>query len=103
MHLAGVLRLTNINFNKSPSLTKIEKYAFAECSKLTKIVFPVTLKTIDNGAFIGCTSLTNIIFPEDLTVYWFLCLCRMQNLLILTFLITCNILIVMHFLNVLGN
>jgi hypothetical protein len=38
-------------------LTAINQYAFYNCSKLTDLDLPDTVKTIGNYAFYGCTSL----------------------------------------------
>jgi hypothetical protein len=48
--------LNNVNI-EATNLTAINQYAFYNCSKLTDLDLPDTVKTIGNYAFYGCTSL----------------------------------------------
>lgn len=57
---------TNIKkliFNEG--LEEINERAFSECSQLTEIQLPPTLKTIGQGAFYNCSSLTKLVIPES--------------------------------------
>jgi hypothetical protein len=48
--------LNNVNI-EATNLTAINQYAFYNCSKLTDLDLPDTVKTIGSYAFYGCTSL----------------------------------------------
>ena len=43
----------------------IDSYAFAQCKKLTEVVFPSTLFEIENSAFQGCSELVRVHIPEN--------------------------------------
>lgn len=45
----------------------IGRNAFRNCSNLSKVSFPNTLKTIGENAFAGCSSLTSISIPSGVT------------------------------------
>ena len=49
------------------NVTKINNYAFNNCSKLTSITLPGGLKEIEHNAFSNCTSLKNITIPDGVT------------------------------------
>ena len=49
------------------NVTKINNYAFNNCSKLTSITLPGGLKEIERNAFSNCTSLKNITIPDSVT------------------------------------
>ncbi len=42
-------------------------YAFQNCTNLTSIVIPNSVKTIGSSAFSGCSNLTSIIIPDSVT------------------------------------
>ena len=42
-------------------------YAFKECSNITAVSFPNTLKTIDIGAFDYCSKIIEVILPDSVT------------------------------------
>ena len=42
------------------SVTRIEDYAFADCSGLTSVTIPNSVMSIGNGAFEGCSGLTSV-------------------------------------------
>ena len=48
-------------------ITKIEKFAFSDCSGLTNIVIPNSVKVIADYAFSCCTGLTSIVIPDSVT------------------------------------
>lgn len=52
--------------NKKP-VTSIKSDAFKECTAITKIRIPSSIKDIGAGAFSGCTSLTKVYLKEGLT------------------------------------
>ena len=52
---------------KEYRVTSIDASAFKDCSALTSVSFPASVKTIGNEAFRNCTSLTELILPEGLT------------------------------------
>ena len=41
---------------------------FENCTKLTTVILPDTIKSIENNAFAGCTSLRGIYLPNSVTV-----------------------------------
>ena len=43
----------------------IGDYAFSECSGLTSVTMPNSIKSIESYAFNGCNGLTNIIIPNS--------------------------------------
>ena len=48
-------------------VTSIGVFAFWNCSKLTSVSFPNSLKKIDNHAFFGCAALSSITIPDNVT------------------------------------
>ena len=54
--------LYNSNYYK---VSSIGDYAFNNCSGLTSILIPNTIKSIGNSAFRGCTGLTSITIPNS--------------------------------------
>lgn len=67
-------------YNASPSLcdelviperidgypvTKIGRYAFSNCKKLTSVILPSTLVSIESYAFQGCASLVSVTIPDS--------------------------------------
>lgn len=52
---------------KSYQVTTIKQLAFNECSQLTSIEIPSSVKYIGDYAFQNCTNLSSIKFPEKLT------------------------------------
>jgi hypothetical protein len=48
------------NAGRSYSITTIESEAFSECTALTTLTLPATLKTIGDRAFAGCTDLAAV-------------------------------------------
>ncbi|MBR2742139.1 MAG: leucine-rich repeat protein [Clostridia bacterium] len=49
------------------TLKTIGNYAFLKCSSLSSVTLPDTLKTIGDSAFANCTSLSSVTLPEGLT------------------------------------
>lgn len=68
-------KLKEISFGK---LELIGDRAFKNCTSLTKLVFPETMKNISEDAFSGCTNLKEVEFLGNLNVY---ILERPQNIL----------------------
>lgn len=48
-------------------VTEIEDSAFADCTGITAVHFPSTLKKIGSSAFEGCNGLTEIVIPDSVT------------------------------------
>ena len=53
--------------NDRYTVTSIGLSAFEECSGLTNIIIPSTIKTLERGAFYGCSSLIYVKIPEGVT------------------------------------
>ena len=49
------------------TVTKINGFAFYECSDLKEIIIPTSVTEIDNFAFYGCKELTDIVIPDFIT------------------------------------
>lgn len=60
---AGITGIVTI----PPSITKIEKYSFAECYSLTGLVFHDKVSDIEDCAFYGCKGLTEVSLPYSVT------------------------------------
>lgn len=54
------MRLEHIELGES--LVKVGAYAFANCSKLNKLVFPSKTSKIYHHAFLGCENLEEVTF-----------------------------------------
>ncbi|MES2439062.1 MAG: leucine-rich repeat protein [Verrucomicrobiota bacterium] len=50
-------------------VTTIGSYAFVNCTNLTSITFPETLKSIDESAFHNCIRLETVVIPKGLTSF----------------------------------
>ena len=48
-------------------LMSIRDYAFLNCSSLTSVTIPNSVKSIEGSAFKGCTSLTSVTIPNSIT------------------------------------
>ncbi len=55
------------NKDKSCVQGKVENYAFCQCKKLKKVIFPENQKKIiiPDGCFVDCDSLEELVFPES--------------------------------------
>ena len=61
----AVIIPTSVNYNnKTYSVTSIGNSAFQNCSSLTSITIPATLKKVGTDAFEGCTSLGKVIVKD---------------------------------------
>lgn len=49
------------------NLTRLDGYAFADCTKLTSIVLPDSLETVGGNLFSQCNALTVVTLPKNLT------------------------------------
>ena len=54
--------------NRTVSVTRIGQKAFYECTLLTSITIPNTVKIIDSQAFLGCSNLKTVINYSDLNI-----------------------------------
>ena len=54
------MKLSNVFFSSSSSITSIGDDAFYFCRELTDIVFPNSLTTIGEGAFEGCNNIEKL-------------------------------------------
>ena len=54
------------NFRNGFSVTAIANNAFANCTLISKLVIPDSIKTIGSSAFAGCTSLKEIELPNTI-------------------------------------
>ena len=59
----GGTNIKKLVFNEG--LEEISEFAFSNCSQLTEIELPSTLKTIGESTFYQCTSLTKVVIPEN--------------------------------------
>ena len=55
------------SIHKGLYVTKIDEFAFYECTNLTSVIIPNSVTTIESGAFYRCTSLTSIVIPNSVT------------------------------------
>jgi len=53
-----------VNFADSPSIKRIEDYAFGGCESLGYLVLPPKTSHVGEQAFGGCTSLRYVVFPD---------------------------------------
>ena len=51
---------SNVDFSNNNVLVTIEKYAFEQCTSLTSIELPSTVKTIEEEAFAYCKSISSV-------------------------------------------
>ena len=49
------------------SVTKINAYAFYNCTKLASVTIPASVTSIGMGAFYDCTGLTSVTIPDSVT------------------------------------
>lgn len=54
----GTIRFTD-------KITKIDGYAFENCSTMTSVTIPYSITEIGSSAFVGCTGLTTFDIPEN--------------------------------------
>lgn len=59
---------SSVTYNdKTYSVTHIDEVAFANCSGLTSVTIPGSVKSIGSDAFYGCSKLTSMTIPESVT------------------------------------
>ena len=58
---------TVIHYGTTYSVTRIEMYAFRNCSSLTSITIPNSVTSIGDAAFYKCTSLTSVTIGNSVT------------------------------------
>ena len=59
---------SSVTYNgKTYSVTRIDEYAFANCSGLKSVTIPSSVKSIGDIAFANCSKLTSITIPEGVT------------------------------------
>lgn len=63
----GCCNLTTVDLGKNSKVTNISINGFENCTKLSAIEIPNTVKNIEANAFAGCTSIKSIIIPEGVT------------------------------------
>ena len=51
------------------NITKIGKYVFYNCSRLTSVTIPDSVTSIGDAAFYGCSSLTSVYYEGDLSAW----------------------------------
>lgn len=71
---SGNYRLAQVTFTQTEQASEglhIDKYAFYECSKISRLVLPARLQRIDDYAFSWCVGLTELIFAEGNTALTF--------------------------------
>lgn len=50
------------------NITEIDSYTFAQCTTLTSLTIPQTIKTIGKEAFISCSALSALTLPDGITM-----------------------------------
>ena len=55
--------------NKTYTVNRIHNVAFSNCSNLTSVTIPNSVKSIGKMAFAGCTSLTSITIPNSVETF----------------------------------
>lgn len=62
----GASEITKFNeFRAFQYVTSVGKSGFKNCSNLTQITFPSSVKSIGQDAFVGCNSLTTVSLPDN--------------------------------------
>ena len=51
-----------------PSVEKITKYCFSDCTKLTRVQFTANIEKakLEEGIFKNCTALNDVVLPDDM-------------------------------------
>uniref|UniRef100_A0A6C0JZV4 Uncharacterized protein n=1 Tax=viral metagenome TaxID=1070528 RepID=A0A6C0JZV4_9ZZZZ len=57
--------INSLTFSGTSIMTRIGTNAFFNCTNLSSVILPISLKTIASGAFSNCTSLTSITIPSS--------------------------------------
>lgn len=63
----GCSGITSVIFEGTPKIEIINNFAFADCTALTSITIPASVKTIGDYSFANCTSLTSLTLSEGVT------------------------------------
>ncbi len=56
--------MTSLLFEGTPQLAEIKELTFNNCTSLTSVIIPASVKTIEAGAFMDCTSLASLTVSE---------------------------------------
>ena len=80
--ISGTGKMWDYNWDQSPwyntrdkilsvvitaGVTRVGRYAFHECNKLTNVTMPDSVTSIGDYAFSGCSSLTSVTIPDSVT------------------------------------
>ena len=76
---ASITINTNIQNSELLSVIGVLDNGFKECSKITSVIMPNTISTIDRNAFNGCTELKSVSLSDGLTWISEGAFCKLQE------------------------